>query len=62
MEDTNRLYDIKHYNSAHKCKKVKDRQKEEADFGCLCKTHLQVQNGVVKESQRRREREEADVG
>ena len=32
--------------------KVKDGQREEADVGCLCKTHLQVYNDVVKESQR----------
>ena len=27
-------------------KKVKGRQREEADFGCLFKTHLQVYNDV----------------
>ena len=37
-------------------KKVKDGQREEADVGCLCNTHLKVHNDVVKESQRWTER------
>ena len=37
-------------------KKVKDGQREEADVGCLCNTHLKIHNDVVKESQRWTER------